>query len=116
MPAIHISKLLTDSGEEIRLDYNNLRKTLLVIRSVNHKLRQQMIHLLTEHPRLTVTEMYIKMRLEQSIASQHLAILRRSNIVTTKRVGKCVYYSLNKDRLENIGSLIKELAKEDAKG
>ena len=116
MPATYISKLTTDSGEEIRLDYNNLRKTILVIRSVNHKLRQQMINLLMEYPRLTVTEMYMKLRLEQSIASQHLAILRRSNVVVTKRVGKCIYYSLNTERLDHISQLIKELAKEDGKG
>lgn len=111
MPATHISKLTTDSGEELKLDYNNLRKTVLVIRSVNHKLRQQMINLLDEYPRLTVTEIYIKMRLEQSIASQHLAILRRSNVVVTKRDGKFIYYSLNKERLEHIAQLIKELSK-----
>ena len=111
MPATHISKLTTDSGEELKLDYNNLRKTVLVIRSVNHKLRQQMINLLDEYPRLTVTEIYIKMRLEQSITSQHLAILRRSNVVVTKRDGKFIYYSLNKERLEHIAQLIKELSK-----
>lgn len=110
MPGAHTSKLTTDSGEEIKLDYNNLRKTILVIRAVNHKLRQEIINLLDEYPRLTVTEIYIKMRLEQSIASQHLAVLRRSNVVVTKRDGKCVYYSLNKDHLNHIADLIKELS------
>jgi len=111
MPAIHTIKLNTDNGAEIRVDYNHLRKTVLVIRSVNHKLRQQMIKLLEEYPQLTVTEIYIKMRLEQSIASQHLAILRRSGVVITKRSGKFIYYSLNQDRLNDIGRLIRELAK-----
>jgi len=111
MPATHTSKLTTDYGEEIRLDYSNLRKTILVIRSVNHKLRQQMILLLEEYPQLTVTEIYIRMRIEQSIASQHLAILRKSQVVTTRREGKSIFYSLNKERLDKIGDLIKELAK-----
>lgn len=70
-----------------------------------------MIKLLEEYPQLTVTEIYIKMRLEQSIASQHLAILRRSGVVITKRSGKFIYYSLNQDRLNDIGRLIRELAK-----
>ncbi len=110
MPAIHSSKITTDSGSEIKLDYNNLRKTVLVVRAVNHKVRQQMIQLLQEVPRLTVTEIYIRMRLEQSIASQHLAILRKANVVQTKRVGKFIYYTLNKERLSQISTLIKELA------
>jgi len=67
--------------------------------------------MLEETPRLTVTEIYIKLRIEQSIASQHLAILRRSGVVISKRTGKFIYYSLNKERLVEIGNLIKELVK-----
>jgi DNA-binding transcriptional ArsR family regulator len=67
--------------------------------------------MLEETPRLTVTEIYIKLRIEQSIASQHLSILRRSGVVISKRTGKFIYYSLNKERLVEIGNLIKELVK-----
>lgn len=112
MPAIHSIKLInSENFGEVKIDYNILRRTVLVIRSVDHKLRQQIIKMLTESPRLTVTEIYNKLKLEQSIASQHLAILRRSGIVITKRSGKFIYYSLNKERLEEISNLIKELAK-----
>ena len=80
-------------------------------RSLSLKLRQQIIKMLEETPRLTVTEIYIKLRIEQSIASQHLSILRRSGVVISKRTGKFIYYSLNKERLVEIGNLIKELVK-----
>ena len=60
---------------------------------------------------MTVTDIYIKLRLEQSVASQHLAILRRAGVVATDRQGKFIYYSLNKERLVEIGNLIKELVK-----
>lgn len=112
MPAIHAIKLInSDVNGEIKLDYNNLKKTVLVIRSVDHKLRQQIIKMLTESPRLTVSEIYLKLRIEQSIASQHLALLRRSGVVNTKRSGKFIYYTLNTERLKEISELIKELAK-----
>jgi len=109
MPAINFTKLTPSAGEEIKLDYNTLRRTVLVIRSVDHKLRQQIIKMLEESPRLTVTEIYIKLRIEQSIASQHLSILRRSGLLLTKRSGKFIYYSLNKERLAEIETLIKKL-------
>mgnify|MGYP003555891940 FL=1 len=111
MPAINYIKLTSDIGGEIKLEHNTLRRTVLVIRSVGHKLRQQIIKMLEETPRLTVTEIYIKLRIEQSIASQHLSILRRSGVVISKRTGKFIYYSLNKERLVEIGNLIKELVK-----
>ncbi len=112
MPATHAIKLINaDIVGEIKLDFNNLKKTVLVLRSVDHKLRQQIIKMLKESEKLTVSEIYLKLRIEQSIASQHLAILRRSGIVNTKRNGKFIYYALNNERLAEISELIKELSK-----
>lgn len=102
-------KLTNSSQGEIKLDYNTLRKAVLVLRSVNHKLRQSIIKLLEENEEMTVTELYVKLRLEQSVASQHLAILRRAGVVNTRREGKFIYYSLNTPRISEIASMIDEL-------
>lgn len=96
--------------EDLLLDLVSLRKAVLVLRAVNHKLRQRLIDLLDENEPMTVTDIYIKLRLEQSVASQHLAILRRAGVVTTDRQGKYIYYSLDKDRLAQISKLVDELA------
>lgn len=99
------------SDAPIKLDYPVLRKAVLVLRTVNHKLRQSIMQLLEDRKRLTVTEIYVKLRLEQSVASQHLAILRRSGVVVTERDGKFIYYSLNHDRIAEIAQLVDDLAK-----
>ena len=96
--------------DQIKIDYAVLKKAAMVLRSVNHKLRQQMIILLDENKRLTVTEIYAKLKLEQSVASQHLAILRKTGVVKTEREGKFIFYSVNKPRLSEISRLIEELA------
>jgi DNA-binding transcriptional ArsR family regulator len=49
------------------------------------------------------------MRLEQSVASQHLAILRRAGIVTTQRDGKFIYYTVNYKRIDEINQFVQEL-------
>ena len=69
-----------------------------------------MIDLLEDGDPMTVTDIYIKLRLEQSVASQHLAILRRAGVVITERQGKFIYYSINKDRLAQISTLVEDLA------
>ena len=97
-------------ADDIQLDYAELRKAVLVLRAINHKLRQRIIDLLEENNTMTVTDIYIKLRLEQSVASQHLAILRRAGVVITERQGKFIYYSLDKDRLAQISRLVEELA------
>lgn len=96
-------------GKEVQLDYADIRKAVLVLRAVNHKLRQRIIDLLEDGEEMTVTDIYIKLRLEQSVASQHLAILRRAGVVATDRQGKFIYYSLDKDRLGQISSLVEDL-------
>ena len=101
---------LKKGGAQVQLDYADLRKAVLVLRAVNHKLRQRIIDLLEESDTMTVTDIYIKLRLEQSVASQHLAILRRAGVVNTDRHGKFIYYSLNRERLDQISQLVEDLA------
>ena len=106
----HESVILKKGEKDIQLDYSDLRKAVLVLRAVNHKLRQRVIDLLEENESMTVTDIYIKLRLEQSVASQHLAILRRAGVVLTDRQGKFIFYSLDKERLAQIMRLVEELA------
>ncbi len=101
---------LKKGKQDIHLDYAELRKAVLVLRAINHKLRQRIVDLLEENGSMTVTDIYIKLRLEQSVASQHLAILRRAGVVITERQGKFINYSLDKDRLAQISELVEELA------
>ena len=105
--AIPTSK--TPSESSINVDYHALKKAALVLRALNHKLRQQIMRLLEENDKLTVTEIYVRLRLEQSVASQHLAILRRAGIVRTERDGKFIYYRLNEPRILEISRCVEDI-------
>lgn len=89
----------------LQIDTPTLTKAALVLRAVNHKLRQKMLQLIHQKTRISVTEIYMKLRLEQSVTSQHLAILRRAEIVNTEREGKRIYCSVNYRRLEKVQQL-----------
>lgn len=92
----------------LNFDFQLLQKPLLVLRTMNHRLRQEMMHLIHREQKLTVTDIYIKLRLEQSVASQHLSLLRKSGIVTTIREGKFVYYSIDYTKIEELTSLFQK--------
>lgn len=103
--------LASDKGkEDIVLDYSILKKAVLALRALNHPLRKKIIELLEKSKNLTVTEIYVKLRLEQSVASQHLAIMRKEGTLLTKREGKFIYYNVNKKRISHINKLIQDLA------
>lgn len=105
--------VLANGEEEINIRYENLRNAVLVLRAINHDLRRQIIKLLEANERMTVTDIYIKLRIEQSVASQHLAILRKAGIVRPHREGKYIYYALEKERLGLIAQLVENLAEEE---
>jgi DNA-binding transcriptional ArsR family regulator len=98
-------------ASELKIDVIQLKKAALVLRAVNHKLRQQMLKLLHQSGQMTVTQIYVKLRLEQSVASQHLAILRKAGFVNTLRDGKFIYYSVNYARLEQVHKVVHDLLK-----
>jgi DNA-binding transcriptional ArsR family regulator len=87
------------------IDVLLLKKTALLYRAVNHQLRQQILSLLHKNNRMTVSRIYAKLRIEQSVASQHLAILRKAGMVISERDGKNVYYRVNYDRLQKFQAM-----------
>jgi DNA-binding transcriptional ArsR family regulator len=105
----YISKPLEEIDNLPDIDYHNIKKAAMVLRSLNHKLRQQVIKTIHENKRIAVTQLYIKLRLEQSVASQHLAILRKAGIVSTERDGKFIFYTINSSRIEAINEYVKNL-------
>ncbi len=101
---------MQETGEKNKMDYVSVKNGAMTLRSINHKLRQQILKLLDENKQLNVTDIYVKLRLEQSVASQHLAILRRANIVSTERNGKQIKYSLNRNRIEQVALFVHEMS------
>ena len=98
-----------ENGEPLKVDLLNVKKASLVLRAINHKLRHQILKLIDEAKKITVTEIYIKLRLEQSVASQHLAILRKAGFVNTERDGKFIYYTVNSNRIGEMNDFVDSL-------
>jgi len=108
-----MNKVVTIAGETaspIELNYQKLKQSALVLRALNHKLRRRIIEMLNENEEMVVTDIYVKLRIEQSVASQHLAILRKAGIVNTTRNGKYILYSLNTERLNEIVTFVEGIA------
>lgn len=86
----------------LSMELEELKKAALTLRALNHKVRQQILTLIHERGEITVSEIYAKLKLEQSLTSSYLAILRRANIVKTRREGQSIHYSVNYDHISEI--------------
>lgn len=82
-------------------DYG-IKNAKRAIRAIDHPLRRKLIAFIDHQGTMSVTELYIKMRMDQSVVSQHIAILRRAGILTGARYGKNVNYSIDYERVEQI--------------
>ncbi len=86
-----------------------VKKGALVLRAINHKLRKSIYNYLLQNGKQTVTTIYRHFNVEQAVASQHLAILRKNGFVKTERDRRFVFYSANEERLKTVVVLCKQL-------
>lgn len=89
-------------NNELAIELQSLKDGAQIFRAMNHNRRQSILRLLHEKGEMTVTELYTEMQMEQSVASQHLAILRNAGFVKTERVGKSILYSVNYGRIHQL--------------
>jgi DNA-binding transcriptional ArsR family regulator len=85
---------------------DNYKKAFLAIRAVCHEKRREIIEHLRSKGRSCVTAIHYELKCDQSIASQHLKILRDAGVVTRERVGRFIHYSLNEAKLDDLNSLV----------
>ena len=99
----------TESEQELTIDTLDIKKAVIILRAINHKLRQVILKYIGEKGQVTVTEIFEHLLLEQAVASQHLAVLRKTGFVKTKRDGKFIYYSVNRQRILDLNRFVTDL-------
>ena len=92
---------LSPSSNKHGLNSEKLQTSTDVLRALAHPLRLQIIQYIDANRSVHVNRIYNTLKLEQSITSQHLRILRMAGLVTTTRDGKYIHYAVDYDRLAN---------------
>lgn len=89
-------------GKELHSKFSSehLKTASDVIRALAHPKRLTILEFIARNSPACVNDIYTNLRLEQSVTSQHLRVLRMAGLVETKREGKFVYYHLNSEHLQ----------------
>jgi DNA-binding transcriptional ArsR family regulator len=85
-----------------------IKKAASVIRSINNEFRWEILKLLNQGE-YNVTEIYVRLKCPQEVASIHLQILRKYGVVKTRRDGKNIFYAIDKDKMNEILSIVDKL-------
>jgi len=84
---------------KVNLGNDKLQVSAEILRAIAHPLRMNILEFIDRNGDTHVNKIYNTLNLEQSITSQHLRILRNADLVTTRREGKFIYYSINYDKV-----------------
>ncbi len=71
-----------------------LERIAFILKTVAHPMRLGIVHLLEQHPQLSVTAICEMLGSEQSLTSHHLQKMRDKGILSVKRNGRSMLYSL----------------------
>ncbi len=80
--------------EHLTINLNKLETAAGKLRVISHPMRIAIIELLSINDRMSVTQIYEELNIEQATASHHLNILKNKGILISHREGKKIYYSL----------------------
>ena len=83
----------------LEIDNDQLQVSTDILRALAHPLRMKILEFIDKNKTINVNKIYNTLKLEQSITSQHLKILRASGLVHTHREGKFVHYTIDYPKL-----------------
>jgi ArsR family transcriptional regulator len=72
-----------------------------LMRALAHPLRLKILEFLDQHKNIQVNQIYNTLKIEQSIASQHLRILKNAGVLIADKEGKFMHYTIDYHRVGN---------------
>jgi len=86
---------------KVAFNHEKLQVSSEIMRALAHPLRLKILEFIDQHKKINVNRIYNNLKIEQSITSQHLRILRFAGIVNAERNGKYIHYTIDYDKIEN---------------
>ncbi len=82
-----------------KVTFNNekLHVSSELMRALAHPLRLKILEFIDTHGTINVNKIYNSLKIEQSITSQHLKILKIAGVVNAQKDGKFMRYNINYD-------------------
>ena len=85
---------------KVTIDNEKLQVSSDILRALAHPLRLKILEFIDKYQNINVNKIYNTLKIEQSITSQHLKILRNSGVVIAEKEGKFVHYHINYEVVE----------------
>ena len=92
---------------KVNLDVRKLDYACELMRAVAHPLRLRILEFIDQNDNVNVNKIYDALRIEQSVTSQHLSILRSAGVIETSKTGRYVHCTIIYDVIERVERAVK---------
>ncbi|NNE25248.1 MAG: helix-turn-helix transcriptional regulator [Saprospiraceae bacterium] len=92
---------------KVRFDNEKLQYSSILMKALAHPLRLKILEFIDSQGIINVNKIYNTLKIEQSVTSQHLRLLKMAGVLTVKKEGKFMHYSINYPVLERAESAVK---------
>jgi DNA-binding transcriptional ArsR family regulator len=89
--------ILKMSKTKVIFNQEKLDVSSEIMRALAHPLRLRILEFIDRNGIINVNKIYNTLKIEQSITSQHLKIMRLAGVIDGFRDGKYVHYTINYD-------------------
>ncbi len=98
---------------KVTVDAEKLEASSNVLRALCHPLRMKILEFIDKNKSINVNKIYNTLKLEQSITSQHLRILRAAGIVNTEREGKFIHYTIDYEKVSSVLKVVRNFLEKE---
>ena len=91
---------------KVRFDNEKLQYSSILMKALAHPLRLKILEFIDTQGVINVNKIYNTLKIEQSVTSQHLRLLKMAGVVSVRKEGKFMHYSINYPVLERAESAV----------
>ena len=85
---------MSNSGILNKKEAEKLERIANILKVVAHPLRLGIVQILEQFPELSVSSICEKLSSEQSLTSHHLKMMRQKGVLSSRREGRSILYTL----------------------
>ncbi len=99
---------------KVTFHHEKLRVSSELMRALAHPLRLRILAFIDRHGTINVNKIYNTLKIEQSITSQHLRILRNAGVLHAEREGKFIHYKIDYPTVNKVARAVRNFTEKSA--
>lgn len=99
--------ILDDYKVNHKIDLKHIEEQVAKLKILMHPVRFAIMVLLIKNKKMSVTDIYNELSMQQAAISNHLKLLKTNGILRSERDGQNIFYEVNNNELRTLFECVK---------